>query len=334
MEEEGWQIDDTLGHQYPKPVYMDVNTAPDQHENLLRDGQMLTSRRQSHMIITVDINMQWRNSVVVEGLAAKKKAISQFATGLEKIFSERNFYRGAKFEFSGRLRFLDLREPSWESIMLDGGTKREIKANSIGFLSKREMWERYGIPLKRGVLLAGEPGTGKTIICKALMAEAKNTTCVTSNAYDMDAREYFTELYEAAPDLSPSIVFIEDIDLIGQNRDEFGYSRGNALLSLLAVLDVIEEKKEIVTVATTNCLETLYKALSQRPSRLDRVIILTRPELKERRELVSLLCRRIPLPDSLQDYIAARTEGCSPAQVQAVVHSLVIEHVEYETIFS
>jgi len=131
-----------------------------------------------------------------------------------------------------------------------------------------------------------------------------------------------------AEDLSPCLVFIEDIDLIGQNRGEFGYQRGNALLSLLSVLDGIEEKKEIVTVATTNCLETLDKALSQRPSRFDRVVMLSRPGLEQRRELVSYLCLRIPLSKGLQDYVAKKTEGCTPAQIQEVIHSLVIEHAD------
>ena len=65
-------------------------------------------------------------------------------------------------------------------------------------------------------------GTGKTVVCKALMAEAEEITCITTNAYSLDADKYVTELYELAQDLSPCIVFIEDIDLIGRNREEFG----------------------------------------------------------------------------------------------------------------
>ena len=112
-------------------------------------------------------------------------------------------------------------------------------------------------------MLAGEPGTGKTIICRALMAEADGITCITTNGYALDDDDYVTTLYELAQDLSPCIVFIEDIDLIGQNRKEFGYMRGPALLSLLSEMDGVEEQQEIVTVATTNCPETLDKALSQ-----------------------------------------------------------------------
>lgn len=328
MEGEGWQVVQTLGYHGREPVYIDVNTDYEQRENLLMDGQILVKRGDSHLIATVDINLRWRNSILVEGAARRKEEISEFVTGVLATAQEQNFYRGKKIEFAGRLRFLDLKDRSWESIILDEDTKREIKANTIGFLARRELWAKYGIPPKRGVLLVGEPGTGKTIICKALMAEADGLTCITTSTYALDADEYITDLYELAEDLSPCLVFIEDIDLIGQNREEFGYNRGSALFSLLSVLDGIEEKKEIVTVATTNCLETLDRALAQRPSRFDRVIRLSHPRLEQRREMVSRLCQRILLGETLQEYIAGKTGGCTPAQIQEVIHSLVIEKAD------
>ncbi|MFC1994288.1 AAA family ATPase [Chloroflexota bacterium] len=326
MEKEKWQIIHTLGYHGREPVYIDVNTDYDQRENMLMDGQFLAKKGEDRVIVTVDINMRWRNSILVEGPAQKKEQIDSFIADLMTLVKDQNFYRGKKIEFGGRLRFLDLRNRSWESIILDEVTKEEIKSNTIGFLSRKEIWVEYNIPLRRGVLLAGEPGTGKTIICKALMSEAQGITCITTSAYTLDADEYLAELYELAEDLSPCLIFIEDIDLIGQNREEFGYQRGSALLSLLSILDGVEEKKEIVTVATTNCLETLDKALSRRPSRFDRVIKLSLPSLEERKELIGLLCQKIPVDKMTQDYIAQKAEHCTPAQLQEIVFSLVIQN--------
>jgi cell division protease FtsH len=158
------------------------------------------------------------------------------------------------------------------------------------------------------------------------MSEAEGITCITTNAYALDADGYVTELYELADDLSPSIVFIEDLDLIGQSRMEFGYHRGSALLALLAVLDGVEEQKKIVTVATTNFLESLDKALSQRPSRFDRVIRLTRPSMQQRRQIVNRLCRKIPIDEIMQEYISIKADNCTPAQLQEIIYSLVIQH--------
>jgi len=325
LERGGWKIAAALGYRGPEPVYTDVDTGG-KTENLLMNGQMFVEKENTRYIITVDVNPRWRGSVQLEGPAKKRKEMEEFIADVLAIADKENFYRGKKIEFSGRIRFLDVKDRSWEGIVLDAETKADIKANTVDFLRRSDEWSKYGISLKRGILLAGEPGTGKTIICKALMGEADGITCITTNGYALDDDDYVTELYELAQDLSPSIVFIEDIDLIGQNRMEFGYQRGPALLSLLSVMDGVEEQRDVVTVATTNCLETLDKALRERPSRFDRVIRLTRPSLDERRELVRRLCQKIPLDEVTQEYIAARAGNCTPAQLQEIVYSLVIQH--------
>jgi len=323
LEREGWKIAATLGYRGPEPVYVNVDTGGE-IEDLLMDGQMLIEKGDIRYIVTVDVNPRWRGSVQLEGPVEKKEEMAEFIIGILAIVEKENFYRGKKIEFSGRIRFLDVKDRPWDSIVLDSETKREVKANTVDFLRRSDEWSKYGIPSKRGILLAGEPGTGKTIICRALMAEADGITCITTNGYALDDNDYVTELYEVAEDLRPCIVFIEDIDLIGQNRMEFGYQRGPALLSLLSVMDGVEEQREVVTIATTNCLETLDKALSERPSRFDRVIKLTRPSIEQRGELVCRLCQKIPLDEDMQEYIAMRAENCTPAQLQEIVYSLVI----------
>ena len=325
LNREGWKIAGTLGYRGPEPVYTEVNTGSEK-VNLLIDGQMLIEKGDSRFIVTVDINPRWRGVVQLEGPEEKKGEMTAFVTGVLTIAEEENFYRGRKIEFSGRIRFLDVADRSWGSIVLDAEAKAEIKANTVDFLRRGSEWSKYGIPSKRGILLAGEPGTGKTAVCKALMAEAHGITCITTNGYALDDDDYVTELYELAQDLSPSIIFIEDIDLIGQNRIEFGYQRGPALLSLLNVMDGVEEEREVVTVATTNCLETLDKALAERPSRFDRVIRLARPSVEQRRELIRRLSQKIPLDEGTQEYIAIRADNCTPAQLQEIVYSLVIQH--------
>ena len=328
IEEGEWKVVKTLGYHVPRPVYIDVNTDYDKRENLLIDGQIMVQSGNSRFVVTVDISLRGRNSVLVEGPAKRKEEISSFAESIQAIFKERNFYRGKKLELSGRIRFLNLPTRSWESIVLDTGVKDEIRANTTAFFANRERLAGYGIPPKRGVLLVGEPGTGKTLVCKALMAGSLGITCLMANTYALDTDEYITELYELAQDLSPSMVFIEDIDLIAQNRMEWGYSKGPALLSLLAVLDGVEEHEEIITVATTNCLEVLDKAVGQRPSRFDRVIELSRPSLKQRKQLITSLCQKIPIDESVQSYIARKTENYTPAQLQEVLYSLVIGYTQ------
>jgi len=324
IEVEGWEVVKTVGYRSPQPVYINVNTGCGECQNVLRDGSLFVKKGSDRFAITIDANLRGYNSVVVTGPARRKKQVHEFANGVHNLAKEQNFYRGEKLELGRRIRFLNLSDRTWESLVLDTGLKDEIWANTIGFLANRERLASYGIPAKRGVLLVGEPGTGKTLVCKALMAKSPGTTCIMANTYALDADEYITELYELAQDLSPSIVFIEDIDLIAQNRMEWGYTRGPALLSLLSVLDGVEEHSEIITVATTNCLEVLDKAIGQRPSRFDRVIELSRPSLEQRKVLITALCQKIPLDEDVQAHVARKTENLTPAQLKEVIYSLVI----------
>lgn len=324
LEREDWKINATLGYRGPEPTYINVDTG-DGILNLLMCGQMFAQKGETRCIVTIDVNPRFDGSIQLEGPVKNKEEMAEFINGVLGIAEKENFYRGKRIEFSRRIRFLDVKDRDWDSIVLDAETKSEIKSNTVDFLRRSDEWGKYGIPLKRGVLLAGEPGTGKTIICRALMSGADGITCITTNGYSLDDDDYVTELYELAEDLSPSIVFIEDIDLIGQNRMEYGYMRGSALLSLLSEMDGVEEQREVVTIATTNCLETLDKALSQRPARFDRVIKLTRPATEQRRQLVRHLCGKIPLDEESQEYIAGKAENCTPAQLQEIVYSLVIQ---------
>ena len=324
----GWKIVRTLGCRSPEPVYIAVNTGDGKTQNLLRDGMLFIKKSDERLTITVDINLMDSNSVVICGKMCNKKKILEFAKGVEAVASEQNFYRGKKLELAGRIRFLNLPARNWEAVILDAEIKRDIWANTVGFLGSRERLAAYSVPPKRGVLMVGEPGTGKTLICKALMAEGKGITCILAHAYSEDDNEYITELYELAQDLSPSIVFIEDIDLIAQNRVERGYSRGAALLSLLCALDGVEEHREIVTVATTNYLEIVDEAIGHRPSRFDRVVRITLPNLEQRKQLISSICQRVPIDGETRDHIARGTEKMTPAQIQEVIYSLVIGYAQ------
>jgi len=326
IKRENWKINDALGYREPEPFYIDVSTDYDRRENLLMRGQLLIEMDDARFVVTIDVMPRYHANIQVHGPVKQKDRIKSFVDGVNKIAREENFYRGKKLEFGERIRFLNVEGKSWHGIILDPATKLEVKANTVEFLRRGNRWCGFGIPQKRGVLLAGEPGTGKTLICKALMAEADGITCITTSAYKLSADEYITDLYEMAQDLSPCIVFIEDIDLIGLNREEYHYQHGPALLSLLNVLDGVEEKHEIVTVATTNNWEALDRAISHRPSRFDRVIKLSLPSLEERRELVGLLCQKIPIDMEAQEYIASKAEGCTPAQLQEIVYGLAIEY--------
>jgi cell division protease FtsH len=324
IEQEGWRIVRAVGYHHPEPAYTDVDTGPDQRQNVLRNGTMLVERGGDRFAITIDAGMYGYNNVVVTGMEQSKEKVEQFARGLENLAKEKNFYRGKKLEFSGGLRFLKLPSRSWSDIVLDPGVKQEIWDNTVGFLLHRNELAEYGIPAKRGVILHGSPGTGKTLVCRLLMAESQDITCIIISASAMEHEYYLSVVYELAQQLAPTITFIEDIDAIAQDRMEYGCNRGPALLTLLSLLDGIEERKEIVTVATTNFPEVLDKAIGRRPSRFDRIVEIPEPDLGQRKQFIKQICQKIPVGADIQGYIAHRTEKMTPAQIQEVIYSLVI----------
>jgi len=325
IEKEEWEIVKTLGYHTSQPIFIDVQIDYQQTENLLHDGQMLVRKSDLRLIITVNCANAGSNTVLVEGDKSNEGLVKDFVEAIEKYAKEQNFYRGKRMEYCGTLALLEIEPRLWDSIVLDETVKREIRANTVDFLRRCSQLEKYGIPPKRGIVLAGSPGTGKTIVCRALMSQADDITCITTNAYLLMEPFYISQLYELAEDLSPCIVFIEDVDMIGQERFGMGYHFNAPLSELLNEMDGIEKQKQIVTVATTNGLETLDKALCERPSRFDRIIKLSAPTIAERGQLLANLCVKVPLTDGIQSYIARRTDGFSPAQLQEVVFGLVID---------
>ena len=324
--EAGWKVIKTEGYHGAMPNYSDVQTGCGVKQNLLAKGVLVLEKDGELLVATLDATPPSSAVLIITGPERIKQAVEQFTDAVDSIAGKRNFYRGRKLDFYGRIYFLDVSGKSWDDLILDQDTKDNIWANTVGFIANRNRLREFGIPIKRGVILVGEPGTGKTLACKALLSAADGITCITTRADALESPDYLHALYELAEDISPSIVFIEDIDLIAQEREESHYMSGSALLTLLSVLDGVEERDGVVTIATTNCKETLDKAISRRPSRFDRIIHFPKPGLKQRVDLISLLCRTIPLDVNTQEYVAKKTENFTPAQIQEVVYSLAIDY--------
>ncbi|MFC2038746.1 AAA family ATPase [Chloroflexota bacterium] len=305
-----------------EPIYSNVQTDYEVHESCLTDGVMLIEKNGIRMAITIVSNGYIQIAVNPENREEAKKLLLE----INQYMDDHNYYKGKRIKFDGKISFLDVKQKEWDSIILDADVKTSIRLNAVGFLRNIAQIEKVGIPPKRGIILAGDPGTGKTIICKALMTEAVNITCITTEAYGQYSGGYISDLYYLADDLSPSIVFLEDIDFIGQERQEI-YHGNPPLLTLLAEMDGITEKKGIVTVATSNFFETLDKALCERPSRFDCVYKINLPNPKQRTELVKNIAEKIPCSENVQEHIVTNTEGFTPAQIQGVLHSMAISQI-------
>ena len=310
------------------PIYEKVEYAFGKTEKCVINGMLGVSRGDKKLMLVLNLQPRGEPSVQVISTCDDALLSKEVADGIEHIVATENFYRKAVLRmgyFSPV--FIRPEARNWDEVIIDDETRRDIELNTIGFLKQSARLSRMGIPRKRGVILAGHPGTGKTIICKALMARAsRKYTCITTDPNFIDEPIYIRGVYALAAALQPAMLFIEDLDQIGQDRSAFPWrGGGSALNTLLEVMDGVENCAGVITVATTNSLDSMDDALIRRPSRFDRIIELPHPDLDKRLNIIESLSRKIRLTPEIRDYIGRRTHYFTPAQIQEVVYTLAIE---------
>jgi cell division protease FtsH len=214
--------------------------------------------------------------------------------------------------------------------------KREI-SEVVDFLKHPERYRRLGAVTPRGVLMVGPPGTGKTLMARAVAGEAEVPfISVTGSSFV----ELFVgvgaarvrDLFAEARKRSPCIIFIDEIDAIGQRRAGSGAvvsndEREQTLNQLLAEMDGFDEAQGIVVLGATNRPEVLDPALL-RPGRFDRQITIPLPNLAERAAILAVHCRGKSLdPDVDLDVVARGTPGFSGADLANLVNEAAINAV-------
>jgi len=209
---------------------------------------------------------------------------------------------------------------------------KESLMEIIDFLHNPQKYADIGAKLPKGALLVGPPGTGKTLIAKAVAGEADVPFfSVSGSAFDDmfvgSGASRVRDLFQQATKVAPCIIFIDEIDAVGRNRDARYSYNDQTLNQLLGEIDGFDSSKGVVILAATNRPEILDKALL-RPGRFDRRVIIDRPNLQGRLDTLKVHTRKIKLAEDVDlQKIAQATAGAVGADLANLVNEAALRAV-------
>ncbi|ULT54762.1 ATP-dependent zinc metalloprotease FtsH [Neobacillus drentensis] len=213
---------------------------------------------------------------------------------------------------------------------------KEALQEIVDFLHNPKKYKEIGANIPKGALLVGPPGTGKTMLAKAVAGESKVPFFSMSGSEFVEmfvgmGAARVRDLFKQAQEKAPCIVFIDEIDAIGKSRNS-GMAGGNdereqTLNQLLTEMDGFDADKGVIILAATNRPETLDKALL-RPGRFDRRVPVELPDLKGRESILNVHAAKVKLADDVNfNMIARATSGASGADLANIINEAALRAV-------
>jgi cell division protease FtsH len=236
-----------------------------------------------------------------------------------------------------RLLSMQQKKVTFKDVAGADEAKEELK-EIIEFLREAQKFQKLGGRIPKGVLLVGAPGTGKTLLARAVAGEANVPFFSISGS---DFVEMFVgvgasrvrDLFEQGKKNAPCIIFIDEIDAVGRHRGA-GLGGGHdereqTLNQLLVEMDGFESNEGVILIAATNRPDVLDPALL-RPGRFDRRVVVARPDVRGREEILRVHTRKIPLHEDVELSVIARgTPGFSGADLANLVNESALNAARY-----
>ena len=209
--------------------------------------------------------------------------VQQQWDSFEKYFIEHGPLKGECF--TPAWKWVELNNYTWDDVILGKAVKDDIDLNLVDFINNIESFKEYDLPTNRGILFAGEPGTGKTLTIDVLLSQFPNVTRIYATADTICGRSHVKNMYDLARKLSPTIIVIEDIDTIASSDED--YERSPLVGEILTALNGAENNSGVITIATTNYPDSLDVALRDRPGRFDSRIDFEVPDILGRDNILA-----------------------------------------------
>jgi len=240
----------------------------------------------------------------------------ELVDGLRNHLKDKSFLKGERIKLvkGYYFDFLDYPKLDWDDIILSKEVKDEIFLNIVFPLSNEELCKKHSLQWRRGVLLGGEPGTGKTKLAKVLCNKLDGCTVIWVTAESISESNHIKTLFTAARYFAPVLIVIEDIDFLGKDRE---IQHSPVVGELLTQLDGSAPNDGIFVLASSNRPGLLDKALANRPGRFDVKLEVKLPSKKARLKMIELFSKGKQFESNIDfNDLAVRTEGLTGAHIQ------------------
>jgi hypothetical protein len=312
-----------------------ANQGPVEYANIELDGDnvvacverglFLIKDGEERLVIFVrqDDRIGSRENLTVEVMAPERSAAERLLRDLREAMRVCNVYRGHVISLSNEglrdvvVKFHRLPEIERNAIILPAGLLERIERQTVGFSSHARQLLAAGRHLKRGLLLHGPPGTGKTLTIMYLVGAMRDRTALLVSGRSMAMVGRTCAMARA---LQPSIVVLEDVDLIAEERTKAGSGCATPLLfELLNEMDGLADDADVLFLLTSNRPDLLEPALAARPGRVDQAIEIPPPDEECRRRLFELYGRGLRIEIANLSRFIVRTEGGSAAFIRELL---------------
>lgn len=310
--------------------YSSIDTGTTERMQCPRNGIYLVDCPDGKVAIEVNFIYEGGSNADVVVLSNSDDTNARIIEEIRELMRVHSVFKGKILSLEGleagpdiagwlKVRFHEFPKVEKHQIILPEETQELIERNVMSFYKHSESLKKAGKSLKRGILFYGKPGTGKTFTAKYLAQYLEGVTVFILSGEQL---WLVKEVFQLARLLAPSLVIMEDVDLIAHTRDE---TLGQTILhQLLNELDGLTKSTEIIFLLTTNRPEVLEPALALRPGRVDQAIKFPLPDADCRKRLVEQYAEGMDLEVTDMARLIERSEGASPSFIQELMRKAAL----------
>jgi cell division protease FtsH len=308
--------------------YADVPVAADRNLACVKRGlYTLTDGKAPVALLVSEQQFARQSGITIEVMGLDREAAEGFVRRLTRLTRAGKAYRGQILSLERdcygafSVRFHSLPSIGRDGIILPPEVLRRIERHTLGFSRHADVLRSAGRHLKRGILLHGPPGTGKTLTAMHLASQMAGRTVLIMTGSGMGSIEIACSLARL---LEPATVILEDVDLIGTERQHQSVDANALLFELLNQMDGLSDDADVLFILTTNRPDVLEPALASRPGRIDQAIEIPLPDADCRRRLLELYARGLTLDPADRDRLVEPTAGASGAFIRELLRKATV----------